>query len=41
MVDAIFRDGLFGCFTGEAMGVTAENVAERFNNTREQQDAFL
>lgn len=40
MVDAIFRDGLSDAFTGEAMGVTAENVAERFNITREQQDAF-
>ena len=40
MVDAIFRDGLSDAFTGEAMGVTAENVAERFGITREQQDEF-
>ncbi|MFC0265301.1 acetyl-CoA C-acetyltransferase [Alloscardovia macacae] len=40
MVDAIFRDGLSDAFTGEAMGVTAENVAAEFGITREQQDAF-
>lgn len=40
MVDAIFRDGLSDAFTGEAMGVTAENVASEFGISREQQDAF-
>lgn len=40
MVDAIFRDGLSDAFTGEAMGVTAENVAERFHISREEQDNF-
>ncbi|WP_418969112.1 acetyl-CoA C-acetyltransferase [Alloscardovia omnicolens] len=40
MVDAIYRDGLSDAFTGEPMGVTAENVAKRFDITREQQDEF-
>ncbi|WP_018143313.1 acetyl-CoA C-acetyltransferase [Alloscardovia criceti] len=40
MVDAIFRDGLSDAFTGEAMGVTAENVAEKFHISRQQQDEF-
>ena len=40
MVDTMLRDGLFDAFNGYHMGNTAENVAERWQITREQQDAF-
>lgn len=33
-------DGLTDAFSGKAMGLTAENVAEQFNITREMQDRF-
>ncbi|MGM0217326.1 hydroxymethylglutaryl-CoA reductase, degradative [Enterococcus sp. AZ126] len=33
-------DGLTDAFSGKAMGLTAENVAEQFNVTREMQDTF-
>ncbi|WP_207694901.1 hydroxymethylglutaryl-CoA reductase, degradative [Enterococcus sp. DIV0212c] len=33
-------DGLTDAFSGKAMGLTAENVAEQFNITREMQDTF-
>ncbi|MGX7139287.1 acetyl-CoA C-acetyltransferase [Enterococcus silesiacus] len=33
-------DGLTDAFSGKAMGLTAENVAEQFNITREMQDIF-
>ena len=36
----MLRDGLFDAFNGYHMGNTAENVAERWQITREQQDAF-
>ncbi len=39
-VDGMYRDGLSDAFTGEPMGITAENVADCFNVTREQQDEF-
>lgn len=34
------RDGLTDAFSEKHMGLTAENVAEQFNVTREEQDAF-
>ena len=37
-VDGIFRDGLSDAFTGQPMGMTAENVAKTFGITRRQQD---
>ena len=40
MVDAILCDGLTDAQLNYAMGITAENVAERWNITREDQDAF-
>jgi acetyl-CoA C-acetyltransferase len=40
MVDTMIRDGLWDAFNGYHMGVTAENVAQRWQITREQQDAF-
>jgi acetyl-CoA C-acetyltransferase len=39
-VDTMIRDGLWDAFNGYHMGQTAENVAERWQITREEQDAF-
>jgi acetyl-CoA C-acetyltransferase len=39
-VDTMIKDGLWDAFNGYHMGQTAENVAEKFQITREQQDAF-
>ena len=36
----MLRDGLFDAFHGYHMGTTAENVAERWQITRDQQDAY-
>lgn len=38
LVDVMIKDGLWDAFNGYHMGITAENVAEQFNVTREQQD---
>jgi acetyl-CoA C-acetyltransferase len=40
MVDTMIKDGLWDAFNGYHMGKTAENVAERWQITREQQDQF-
>ncbi|MBV9862624.1 MAG: acetyl-CoA C-acetyltransferase [Alphaproteobacteria bacterium] len=40
LVDTMIRDGLWDAFNGYHMGNTAENVAERWQITREQQDTF-
>lgn len=40
MVDTMIKDGLWDAFNGYHMGNTAENVAEKWQITREQQDAF-
>jgi acetyl-CoA C-acetyltransferase len=40
MLDTMLRDGLIDAFHGYHMGITAENVAERWQITREQQDAL-
>ena len=40
MIDTMIRDGLWDVFNGYHMGVTAENVAEKWQITRDQQDAF-
>ncbi|NQW00957.1 MAG: acetyl-CoA C-acetyltransferase [Rhodospirillales bacterium] len=40
MVDTMIKDGLCDAFNGYHMGTTAENVAEKWQLTREQQDAF-
>ena len=40
MIDALFHDGLTDAFSNEAMGITAENIAEQYNITREEQDEF-
>ncbi len=39
-IDTMIRDGLWDAFNGYHMGQTAENVAEKWQITREQQDAF-
>jgi acetyl-CoA C-acetyltransferase len=39
-VDTMIRDGLWDIFNGYHMGNTAENVAEKWQITREQQDEF-
>ena len=39
-VDVMIHDGLTDAFSSVHMGITAENVAEKYHVTREQQDAF-
>jgi acetyl-CoA C-acetyltransferase len=39
-VDTMLRDGLWDAFHGYHMGTTAENVATKWQITREEQDAF-
>ena len=39
-VDTMLKDGLWDAFHGYHMGSTAENVAEKYQLTREQQDQF-
>jgi acetyl-CoA C-acetyltransferase len=40
LIDTMLRDGLMDAFHGYHMGTTAENVAEKWQITREQQDQF-
>ncbi|TVQ12849.1 MAG: acetyl-CoA C-acetyltransferase [Bacteroidetes bacterium] len=40
MVDSMIHDGLTDAFFNYHMGVTAENIAENWNLTREEQDKF-
>ncbi|HPF08916.1 MAG TPA: acetyl-CoA C-acyltransferase, partial [Candidatus Cloacimonadota bacterium] len=40
MVDLMIRDGLSDIFNDYHMGMTAENLAEKYNLSREEQDAF-
>jgi acetyl-CoA C-acetyltransferase len=40
MVDTMIKDGLWDAFNGYHMGNTAENVAQRWQITRAQQDEF-
>jgi acetyl-CoA C-acetyltransferase len=39
-IDSMIRDGLWDAFNGYHMGQTAENVAEKWQISREVQDAF-
>jgi acetyl-CoA C-acetyltransferase len=39
-IDTMIRDGLWDAFNGYHMGNTAENVAEKFQITRDTQDSF-
>ena len=40
MIDTMIKDGLWDAFHGYHMGTTAENVATKFQVTRDQQDKF-
>ncbi len=40
LVDSMINDGLWDIFNNYHMGITAENVAEKFNISREEQDNF-
>ena len=40
LIDTMIKDGLWDAFHGYHMGVTAENVAEKFQITRDEQDRF-
>jgi acetyl-CoA C-acetyltransferase len=40
LVDTMLRDGLWDAFQGYHMGTTAENVAQKYQLTREEQDRF-
>ena len=40
LVDTMLKDGLWDAFQGYHMGTTAENVAEKYQLTREEQDRF-
>jgi acetyl-CoA C-acetyltransferase len=40
LIDTMIRDGLWDAFNGYHMGNTAENIAQQWQITREQQDEF-
>lgn len=40
MIDCMIKDGLWDAFNGYHMGITAENVAKKWEISREQQDEF-
>ena len=40
LVDSMIRDGLWDAYNNYHMGITAENVAQRWNISREEQDRF-
>lgn len=40
MVDTMISDGLWDAFNDYHMGITAENIADEYGITREEQDAF-
>jgi acetyl-CoA C-acetyltransferase len=40
LVDTMIKDGLWDIFNGYHMGITAENVAKKWQITREEQDKF-
>ena len=40
MIDALFHDGLIDAFSNEAMGITAENLVDKYGFTRQQLDEF-
>ena len=40
MIDTMIKDGLWDAFNGYHMGTTAENVAQQWQITRDQQDEF-
>ena len=40
LIDTMIKDGLWDAFHGYHMGITAENIAEKFQITRNEQDKF-
>jgi acetyl-CoA C-acetyltransferase len=40
LIDSMIRDGLWDAFNDIHMGITAENLAEQYSVTREEQDEF-
>lgn len=40
LIDTMIKDGLWDAFNGYHMGVTAENIAEKWGISREEQDTF-
>lgn len=40
MIDTMLHDGLTDAFSNEAMGITAENIADQYGISREAQDEF-
>jgi acetyl-CoA C-acetyltransferase len=40
LIDTMIKDGLTDVFNGYHMGITAENLAEKYQITREEQDMF-
>ncbi|HEX8669185.1 MAG TPA: acetyl-CoA C-acetyltransferase [Allosphingosinicella sp.] len=40
LIDTMIKDGLTDAFNGYHMGITAENLAEQYQITRDDQDAF-
>lgn len=40
LVDTVIKDGLSDAFSNIHMGITAENLAEKYSITREEQDQF-
>lgn len=40
LLDTMLHDGLWDAFNDYHMGITAENIAEKYNISREEQDAF-
>ena len=40
LIDTMIKDSLWDAFNDYHMGITAENVAEKYNITRQAQDAF-
>jgi len=40
VIDAVIRDGLWDVYNNYHMGITAENVAEKYGITRQAQDEF-
>lgn len=40
MIDTMIKDGLWDAFNGYHMGITAENIAEKWQISRAEQDAF-
>jgi acetyl-CoA C-acetyltransferase len=40
LIDTMIKDGLWDAFNSYHMGITAENIAEQYQITRDEQDAF-